>query len=822
MSLPVEEIFPALCAHLAQETTAVVIAPPGAGKTTGVPLALKGAEWLGGQSIILLEPRRLAARAAAQRMADMLGEKVGETVGYRVRGDSRTGPKTRIEVVTEGIFSRRIIDDPALEGVGCVIFDEFHERSLDADMGLAFARDSQSVLRDDLRVLVMSATLDGARISGLLEGAEVFHSEGRAFPVTTHYVGRDQALRLEADVAKTVRRLAQKLTPETAETMLVFLPGQGEIHRVASLLTEAGLPPHIELYKLYGAMDPRDQSQVLAKNTRPKIVLATAIAETSLTLDRVSMVVDSGVSRLGRFDPARGVVRYVTERVSKAAADQRRGRAGRTQAGDCYRLWDAENDRALIPFARPEIMETDLSRLVLDLRLWGAKTTEGLALLDHPPRAAMAEAERLLIGLGALDAAGNLTAHGRLIGKLPLGPRLAHMLLLAAREGLSDKGAALAVLLSENGLGGRSTDLETRLEGLSRDRSPKVVQARQLAANWAKMAERLAGTVRVGTVKSVHALLAECFPERVARARNASLGKAGEFVMANGRGVYVDEHDPLARETYIAVGDLGGGAGRDRVLLAAALTEAEILTLFADRLETRTVLERGPSGFRAFAQTRLGELVILSKALKEVPAELRLEAESEEIRTKGLKALKFSENAQGVRARVNFLRTQDETWPDMSDAALLAGLADWLGPYAVGKPLMSLSAGEVSQALLGLLSYEQQRELERLAPEMLKLATGSHVRIDYAADGGPRAEARVTEFYGTKVHPTVGPHKTPITLALLSPAHRPIQITKDIVGFWDGSWPEVRTEMKGRYPRHVWPEDPKNAAATARAKPRGT
>lgn len=822
MSLPVEEIFPALRAHLAQANTAVIIAPPGAGKTTGVPLALKDEDWLLGQSIIVLEPRRLAARAAAMRMAEMLGEKVGETVGYRVRGDSRMGPKTRIEVVTEGIFSRRIIDDPALEGIGCVIFDEFHERSLDADMGLAFARDSQSVLREDLRVLVMSATLDGERVSGLLGGAEVLHSEGRAFPVTTHYVGRNQAIRLEEDVAKTVHRLSVKLKADAPETMLVFLPGQGEIHRVASMLAEKGLPEHIDVFKLYGAMEARDQTQVLAKNIRPKIVLATAIAETSLTLDRVSMVIDSGVSRLGRFDPARGVVRFVTERVSKAAADQRRGRAGRTQAGDCYRLWDAENDRALIPFAKPEIMETDLSRLVLDLRLWGAKTTEGLALLDHPPKAAMAEAEKLLIGLGALDVQGNLTAHGRVIGKLPLSPRLAHMLLLAAREGMSDKGAALAVLLSENGLGGRSTDLDTRLEALSRDRSPKVVQARQLAANWAKMAEKLAGKGATGAVTSVHALLAECFPERVAKARKVSGGKAGEFVMANGRGVYVDEHDALARANYIAVGDLGGGAGRDRVLLAAALDEAEILALFSDRLDKRVVLERGPSGFKAFEQTRLGELALQSRQLKAVPPELLVEAEAEEIRSKGLKALRFSENAQGVRARVNFLRTQDEAWPDMSDEALLGTLSDWLGPYAAGKPLMSLSAGDVSQALLGLIDYDQQRELDRLAPETLKLATGSQVRIDYAAEGGPRAEARVTEFYGTKVHPSVGPKKTPITLALLSPAHRPIQITKDIVGFWDGSWPEVRTEMKGRYPRHVWPEDPKNADATARAKPRGT
>ncbi|MBW8881640.1 MAG: ATP-dependent helicase HrpB, partial [Asticcacaulis sp.] len=381
--LPVEEIFPDLKAWLAENTTALVIAPPGAGKTTGVPLALLDQPWLQGQSIILLEPRRLAARAAAARMAETLGEPVGQTVGFRVRGESKIGPKTRIEVVTEGVFGRRVLDDPGLDGVGCVIFDEFHERSLDADLGLAFARDSQTVLRDDLRLLIMSATLDGERILSLLPDGKSFQSLGRSYPVTTHYLSRDQALMMEADVAKHVARLSRKLASERAETLLVFLPGQGEIHRVARYLDEAGLAPYIEVHKLFGAMDFKDQARVLAKNTTPKIVLATAIAETSLTLDRVSMVVDCGLSRIGRFDPARGVTRFVTERVSRASADQRRGRAGRTQAGDAYRLWDEEQDRSLIPFAKPEILETDLSQLALSLRLWGAKSTEGLALLDH-------------------------------------------------------------------------------------------------------------------------------------------------------------------------------------------------------------------------------------------------------------------------------------------------------------------------------------------------------------------------------------------------------------------------------------------------------
>jgi ATP-dependent helicase HrpB len=821
--LPVEEIFPALKAHLADvSNTALIIAPPGAGKTTGVPLALLDAPWLEGQSIVLLEPRRLAARAAAARMAETLGERVGETVGFRVRGESRIGPKTRIEVVTEGIFSRRILDDPALEGVACVIFDEFHERSLDADLGLAFARDAQSVLREDLRLIVMSATLDGDRVLDLLPEAGRFESQGRTFPIDTHYLGRDQNLLMEADIARHVARLSAKLAPERAETMLVFLPGQGEIRRVARDLDEIGLPPYIEVHKLYGAMAFRDQQAALAKNApgRPKIVLATAIAETSLTLDKVAMVVDCGLSRLGRFDPARGVTRFVTERVSKASADQRRGRAGRTQAGDAYRLWDAEQDRSLIPFARPEILETDLSQLALSLRLWGAKSTQGLALLDHPPAAAMTEAVKLLQALGALDAAGDLTPHGRLMAQLPMAPRLAHMLLRAAETGAADTGAQLAVLLSENGVGGRSVDLDARLAALARDTSPKVTQARRLAEGWAKSAAALVGTraKQAGGRSFAHHLLAECFPERVAKARD----KLGQFLMANGRGCYVDEHDALARAGFLAVGDLGGGKDRDRVLLGAALSADEVRHLFADRLETTIALQRSGSGFRAFEETRLGALVLASKPLDRVPPDMLVEVEAEEIRAKGLKALKFSDYAEGLRARVAFLRSQDEDWPDMSDAALLDGLADWLGPYAAGKSMLNLGADMVTQGLKSLLSHEQQRALDKLAPETLKMPTGSNMRIDYAAEGGPRVEVRVQELYGVTQHPTVGPQRTPVTLALLSPAHRPIQITKDLPAFWDGSWREARIEMKGRYPRHVWPENPREADPTTRAKPRGT
>ncbi|HTM79485.1 ATP-dependent helicase HrpB [Asticcacaulis sp.] len=824
--LPVTEIYTPLKDWLADNTTALIIAPPGAGKTTGVPLALLDAPWLTGQRIILLEPRRLAARAAAARMAETLGEPVGQTVGFRVRGESKVSGKTRIEVVTEGIFSRKILDDPSLEGVGAVIFDEFHERSLDADLGLAFARDAQNVLRDDLRLLIMSATLDGDRVLALLEDAGRFEALGRTFPIETHYLGRNQSLLMEQDIARHVARLSAKLQPEKAETLLVFLPGQGEIHRVGRFLDEIGMASHIEVHKLFGAMDFKDQARTLARNApgHPKIVLATAIAETSLTLDRVSMVVDCGLSRLGRFDPARGTMRMVTERVSKASADQRRGRAGRTQAGDAYRLWDAEQDRSLIPFAKPEILETDLSQLALSLRLWGAKSTEGLALLDHPPKAAMDEAIRLLQALGALDgkgeSGGDLTAHGKAIAQLPMAPRLAHMLIRAAEHGAAELGANLAVLLSENGLGGKSTDLDTRLEALSRDRSPKIAQARTLAQGWARQAQALtkSQSKQSDGGKFSHHLLAECFPERIAKAR----GKPGEFIMANGRGVYVDEHDSLARQPYLAVGDLGGGSNRDRILLAAPMADADILSLFADRLERDTVLERHNGRFRAFEQTRLGNVVLSSKPLEKIPPELLLHAEAEEIQAKGLKALNLSEGVQGLRARVAFLRGQDASWPDMSDDILLATLEAWLGPYAAGKSLLSLGGGIISQALHNLLDYDQQRALDKLAPETLKMPTGSNIRIDYEAEGGPRVEVRVQELYGTTVHPVIGSNRTPVTLALTSPAHRPIQITRDLPAFWAGSWGEVRSEMKGRYPRHVWPENPREADPTTRAKPRGT
>ena len=533
-----------------------MVAPPGAGKTTVVPLELIGEPWAAGGKLIVLEPRRLAARAAAARMAATLGEAVGETVGFRVRLQSKVSARTRIEVVTEGVFTRMILGDAGLEGVAGVLFDEFHERSLDADLGLALARDSQSVLRDDLRILVMSATLDGARVARLLGDAPVVESQGRAFPVETRYLGRDPAARLPDQVAQAV----VKALAETDGSLLVFLPGQGEIRQVEQRLAERIRDPAVEIAPLYGALDVGAQDRAIAPapvGTR-KVVLATAIAETSLTIEGVRVVIDCGLSRVPRYDPARGLTRLETVRVSGASADQRRGRAGRTEPGVCYRLWDEAETRALVAFSRPEILESDLSRLALDLALWGARDASALAFLDPPPAAALTEARALLRRLGALDAAGGLTAHGTAIAGLPLPPRLAHMVLEGGRAGAAQVAAELAVVLTERGLGGSDVDLRERRRRLRREEGPRARDAKVLAARWAKAA----GGGREAGDEGL--LLAAAYPERIARAR----GGAGEYRLASGRGAFLEPTDALAREPWLAVGELGGGAARDRILSA--------------------------------------------------------------------------------------------------------------------------------------------------------------------------------------------------------------------------------------------------------------
>jgi len=795
----------------------VLIAPPGAGKTTVVPLALLDEPWMAGGKIIVLEPRRLAARAAAERMATTLGEAVGGTVGYRVRLQSKISARTRIEVVTEGVFTRMILDDPGLDGVACVIFDEFHERSLDADLGLAFARDAQGVLREDLRILVMSATLDGGAVAGLLD-APVVRSEGRAFPVEICYLGRDAAVRIEEQAAKAVRTA---LAEETG-SILVFLPGAAEIRRVESLLAERlSDRPDLLLAPLYGALDPAVQDRAIqpAPPGVRKVVLATSIAETSLTIDGVRVVIDCGLARVPRYSPASGLTRLETVRVSRASADQRQGRAGRTQPGVGYRLWEEAETRALPAFGRPEILESDLSGIALNLAQWGARNADGLAFLDPPPAAAFAEARGLLERLGALDAQGDLTAHGRRLARLPLPPRLAHMVVEGARRGAGARAADIAAVLTERGLGGASADLTDRLERFAADRSPRTRDARSLANRWAKLAG--GGSAEGRGALSDGLLLALAYPERIARAR----GGMGQFRLVSGRGAHLDPTDRLARETWLAVGELGGGAARDRILLAAPLDEAELLEVFADQMVEEDRLEIDPGGkVRARRIRRLGELVVEDRPMDRPDPDVLVDMLLARVREDGLDALPWGEGATRLRHRIGFLRSlAPDHWPDVSDAALLNSLDTWLAPLLEGRTALGqVKVEALEQAVRDLVPWEMQRRLDADAPERFTAPTGSNLLIDYAAEGGPRLEVRVQELFGLAVHPSIAGGRSPLTLALLSPARRPVQVTRDLPGFWAGSWKAVRSEMRGRYPRHPWPENPLEAPPTNRVKPKGT
>ena len=816
MSLPIEAIIPDLKTALAEQICAVLVAPPGAGKTTRVPLALLDEPWLKGGKIIMLEPRRLAARAAAARMAQTLGEVVGQTVGLRVRLQSKIGPKTRIEVVTEGVFSRMILDDPGLEGVGAVLFDEFHERSLDADLGLALARDAQLLLRDDLRLLVMSATLDGARVSSLLGDAPIIESQGRQFPVETIYLGRDPARRLEEQVARAVR----KVLGEQPGSLLVFLPGQGEIRRVERILLDGALPSNVAIAPLYGALELKAQDQAIAPAAPGwrKVVLATSIAETSLTIEGVRMVLDCGQARVPRYDPASGLTRLETVRVSRAGADQRRGRAGRTEPGVGYRLWDEAETRSLPAFARPEILDSDLSGLALDLARWGVQSADDLAFLDRPPAAALFEARGLLSRLGALDDKGALTAHGEALSTVPLPPRLAHMVLRGAQSGAGMRAAQIAATLTERGLGGTSTDLASRLQRAARDDTPRGRDARTLAVRWAKAAG--ASRPRQEPLDEAQ-LLALAFPERLARAR----GPAGEYQLVSGRGAYLDPTDTLARETWLAIGELGSGEAKDRILLAAPLDQARVMAAFADQIVTEERLQPNSQGrLKAVRLRRLGKIVLDERPIDRPEPAIIAKALLAQVRDQGLAELGWGEAATGLRARVAFLRGLDgDVWPDMSDQALLSRVEEWLLPLLAGRSaLAEVRDGALEAGIKTLVPWDQQRRLDQSAPIHCVAPTGSRMTIDYGADGGPRAQVRVQELFGLGVHPMLGEGRVALTLALLSPAHRPIQVTKDLPGFWRGSWKEVRSEMRGRYPRHVWPEDPATAVPTMRAKPRGT
>jgi ATP-dependent helicase HrpB len=818
--LPIDAVLDELARTLDGHNAAVLVAPPGAGKTTRVPLALLAEPWLKNRKIIVLEPRRIAARASAERMAKSLGERAGETVGYRVRFGSKVSRATRIEVVTEGIFSRQILDDPELNGVAAVLFDEFHERSLDADLGLALARDAQTGLREDLRILVMSATLDGARVARLLGDAPVIASEGRAFPVETRYLGRKADAPLERQMADAIA-LALRADPGS---VLAFLPGAAEIRRTQNYLAERIHDASVEIVPLFGALDASVQDRAIAPapKGRRKVVLATSIAETSLTIEGVRIVVDSGVARVPRYEPDIGLTRLETVRASRAAVDQRRGRAGRTSPGVCYRLWDEPQTASLAAYTQPEILSADLSSLVLDLAQWGVSDPAKLSFLDPPPAPALKEAKNLLRELGALDRDGRITAEGKSLRALALPPRLARMIVDSHRLSAGEAAAEIAAVLTERGLGGDSVDLDARLDSFRRDRSPRAASARSLAQRWASQVATTEVPAGEDTSPSTGIMLAFAFPDRVARNRGN-----GGFVLANGRGAAVDQASALARAPYIAVAELTGTAANGRILLAAPIAQAEIEQHFADQIETADEIsfDRGALAVRARRKKTLHAIT-----LSEAPMALKPSAETAQVLadgliSAGLDKLPWSKPLKQWRDRVMFLRKAEgeSAWPDLSDDALAAQREAWLVPALYDKTsLKELSAGDLSDALMTLLPWELRARLEREAPTHFEAPTGTMLAIDYEAEQGPTIAVRLQELFGLNTHPSIARGAVPLVLELLSPAHRPVQVTRDLPGFWRGSYAAVRSDLRGRYPRHPWPEDPAGAAPTRRVKPRGT
>lgn len=809
-ALPIDDILPDLCDALRRAGRAVLMAPPGAGKTTRVPLALL--DLVPGR-ILMLEPRRLAARAAAERMAETLGEAVGQTVGYRIRGEAKLSKATRIEVVTEGILTRMIQSDPELTGIGCVIFDEFHERSLNADLGLALVWEARTALRPDLSLVVMSATLDAEPVAALLDDAPILRSEGRAFPVETRWLGRPLAagMRLEPAVAG----LVEQAVAETAGGVLVFLPGEAEIRRTESLLRDR-LPAGVQLRPLFGAMDFAAQRAAIAPcgNGR-KVVLATSIAETSLTIQDIRIVVDAGRARRLRFDPASGMARLVTERVSRAEAEQRRGRAGRVAEGICYRLWTKGEEGALPGFAPPEMAVADLAGLALELAQWGSDGAD-LAFLTPPPGPALAEARALLESLGALTG-GRITGHGKALAALPLHPRLAHMLVTAGPE-----AATLAALLEERDpIRGASADLNLRLSAIAHPGRFETDHPGQLHRGTIERirleAKRLARMVTpVAARHSPAEMLALAYPDRIGLRRK---GDAARYVLSGGKGAVVDEADGLGKHRLIVASDLDGDPREARVRQGLALADAELRRLYGDRIAWVDRCEWSKREGRVVArrQERFGALVLEDRHWPEAPPEAMARGALDGLRQIGLT---LSPGAARFRARVNILRADGVDLPDLSDAALLGSevLLPWLKKARTEADLRAL---DLTEALRAQLDWGQMAELDRLVPGHFETPLGRRVPIDYGAEV-PTIEVKLPEMYGVSVHPSVGPKRHPLRIELLSPGGTPIQVTMDLPGFWDGSYAEVRKEMRGRYPRHPWPENPREADPTTRAKPRGT
>ena len=832
-ALPLGATLPALEAALATSGVAVLEAPPGAGKTTLVPLALLGTAWLGGGRILMLEPRRLAARAASRRMADMLGEPVGATVGYRTRLDSRVGAGTRIEVLTEGILLRVLAADPGLDGTGLVIFDEFHERSLDADLGLALTLDVRRHLRSDLRLLVMSATLDGGAVARLIGDAPVIASTGQRHDVELRHLARPAPDRLEAAIAGAIRRALA----EDEGGVLAFLPGGREIRRLERRLRAEGLGPGIVLAPLYGDLAQPLQDAAIRPPPpgQRKVVLATPIAETSLTIEGIGVVVDSGLARVPRFEPSSGLTRLETVRVSQASAEQRRGRAGRLGPGVCYRLWAASEHAQLPPFTTPEIREADLAPLALTLAQWGIREAGDLAWLDPPPGPAFAEARALLRRLDALDAEGRITAHGQAMSRLGLAPRLAHMVLKAREWGQGRLACAIAAVLTERDVvkaapGASDADLRLRVELV--EGAPSAALPAGLAVDRAGLARARASARLVARQIGLHGggadgfdetgrVLAQAYPDRLAQRR---AGSGGRFRLANGRGASVAETDALAREEFLAVAALDGERRNARIFLAAPLSRAELEVDFAAAIESADTIawDVRTGAVTARRERRFGALVLADAVLPDVPPARISAALGEGIRAMGLDTLPWHGEAARLRQRIAFLHRLDNgAWPRVSDEALLATIEDWLAPFLAGITRRAQFADiDLAAAIAALLTPAQRRTLDRLAPDRITVPSGARIAIDYGAGEVPVLAVKLQELFGTADTPAIADGRVSLVLHLLSPAGRPLQVTRDLRSFWANSYPEVRRSMRGRYPRHPWPENPLEAAPTSRPKAR--
>lgn len=800
-ALPIHAVLPELLAALRSGTSAVLIAPPGAGKTTAVAPALLSEPWCTG-TVVVLSPRRVAARAAAERMAELPGEAAGETIGYLTRLDTKRSAKTRVLVMTEAIFVSTILKDPELAGVSAVLFDEAHERHLDSDLGLALAIESLQVLREDLRLVVMSATIDGARFSGLLGNAPVIESDGKAHPLTIRWLGSRPELRLDDAVASAVLTAWR----EEQGDILAFLPGVGEIERTRERLAEK--LPQALILPLHGQVEPAGQRAAIRRDPegRRRIVLATAIAETSLTLDGVSVVVDAGLSRRAEFDKAAGVTRLVTHRASQAAAAQRAGRAARQGPGVAYRMWEEAAHPGRAAFDPPEMLTSDLAPLLLSLTQWGAAEPAEMAWIDPPPPAALDAAKTILQSLGALDAQGKITERGHSMAILPMAPPLAHMLLYAAQHNAASAAAKLALLLQERGLGGRGEDLAARLERWDRDRSPRADASRKLAARWAKLTS--AGT---GTSPPLGILLAEAYPDNIARRRSPS---GEEWLTAGGRGLRLDPASPLARAEWLAVGEAQGEAKGARITGAIALDEADVTKWLGHRLERRTTLRWVADEHRveALLETRLGAIT-LSRGSDPQPDEGAVRAFIlKQVADQGLEILPLSPASQALLTRARFSGIAA-----LGEQALLESLGEWLGQLLTRR-LDDLSPQKLHDALLARLDYADRQQLDALAPAQFTSPAGTSHAIDYADPGGPSVELRVQALFGLDSHPGFGRPAQPLLLKLTDPGGKPLQTTRDLPGFWRGSWRDVQRDMKGRYPKHRWPDTPWTEAPSLKTK----